>query len=71
MEGRFRTRRVAPIRFYDGPFGELAERLSLWAHQTFPELAAFAWQEGYGAFSVSMSQEEAVKKNIAGQRDHH
>lgn len=46
-------------------------RSSLWVHQTFPKLAAFAWQEGYSAFSVSKSQEEAVKKYIAGQHDHH
>lgn len=46
-------------------------RSSLWVHQTFPKLAAFAWQEGYAAFSVSKSQEGAVKKYIAGQHDHH
>lgn len=43
----------------------------LWAHQTFPQLAAFAWQGGYSAFSVSKSREEAVKKYIAGQVKHH
>ncbi|MCG3131911.1 MAG: hypothetical protein FLDDKLPJ_02721 [Phycisphaerae bacterium] len=46
-------------------------RSSLWVHQTFPQLAAFAWQEGYSAFSVSKSQAEAVKKYIAGQAAHH
>jgi REP element-mobilizing transposase RayT len=46
-------------------------RSSLWVHQTLPKLAAFAWQEGYAAFSVSKSQEEAVKKYIAGQAEHH
>ena len=30
-------------------------RSSLWAHQTFPKLGAFAWQEGYSVFSVSKS----------------
>jgi putative transposase len=44
---------------------------SKWVHDTFPELQAFAWQEGYSAFSVSKSQEQAVKKYIAGQADHH
>ena len=28
-------------------------------------------QEGYSAFSVSKSQEEAVKRYIVGQHDHH
>jgi len=46
-------------------------RSSKWVHDTFPKLAAFAWQEGYSAFSVSKSQEEPVKKYIAGQHEHH
>ena len=32
---------------------------------------AFAWQEGYGAFSVSPSQIEGVKRYIANQAIHH
>ena len=40
-------------------------------HDTCSALAAFAWQEGYSAFSVSKSQEEAVKTYIAGQAAHH
>ena len=44
---------------------------SLWVHQTFPALGDFAWQEGYGAFSVSKSQEEAVRNYIRDQREHH
>jgi REP element-mobilizing transposase RayT len=46
-------------------------RSSKWVHETFPALEAFAWQEGYSVFSVSKSQEEAVKKYIAGQAEHH
>ena len=46
-------------------------RSSKWVHENFPALAAFAWQEGYSAFTVSKSQEEAVKKYIAGQAEHH
>jgi putative transposase len=33
--------------------------------------AGFAWQEGYGAFSVSPSQVAAVKRYIASQEQHH
>src|SRR4051812_21861074 len=29
---------------------------SKWIHETFPALADFAWQDGYGAFTVSKSQ---------------
>jgi len=46
-------------------------RSSKWVHETYPNLAAFAWQEGYSVFTVSKSQEEAVKKYIAGQAEHH
>ncbi len=31
----------------------------------------FAWQEGYGAFSVSPSHLEKVKAYIRGQAEHH
>jgi putative transposase len=43
---------------------------SRWVHETFPS-AAFAWQTGYGAFSVSCSNVEAVTEYIGGQEDHH
>ena len=46
-------------------------RSSKWVHETFPALREFAWQEGYSVFSVSKSQEVAVKKYIAGQAEHH
>jgi REP element-mobilizing transposase RayT len=44
---------------------------SKWIHETFPASHAFAWQAGYGAFSVSDSGRDAVKKYIAGQAEHH
>ena len=46
-------------------------RSSRWVHETFPALSAFAWQDGYSAFSVSKSQESAVKRYIANQAQHH
>ena len=46
-------------------------RSSAWMHEAFPALTDFAWQEGYSAFSVSKSQEVAVKTYIANQKDHH
>lgn len=41
---------------------------SAWAKGHAP---SFAWQGGYAAFSVSRSQEEAVREYIAGQKRHH
>ena len=31
----------------------------------------FAWQNGYGVFSVSSSRRDSVKRYIAGQKEHH
>ena len=44
---------------------------SKWIHETFPAKQAFAWQVGYGAFSVSYSNIDSVKRYIAGQSEHH
>ena len=41
---------------------------SRWLRETKPR---FSWQEGYGAFSVSPSQLERVKKYITHQAEHH
>jgi len=46
-------------------------RSSLWIHQTFEELRAFAWQAGYAVFSVSKSGEADVKRYIENQAEHH
>ena len=44
---------------------------SRWIHETFPNRRAFGWQEGYGAFSVSKSQEPNVIGYINKQEQHH
>jgi putative transposase len=44
---------------------------SRWIHETFPALSGFAWQTGYGAFSVSESNREAVRRYIEDQDAHH
>jgi putative transposase len=44
---------------------------SKWIHEQWREHAAFAWQNGYGAFSVSRSNQDAVLAYIAGQEEHH
>jgi len=46
-------------------------RSSKWVHETYPNLGEFAWQEGYSVFSVSKSQEQAVKQYVASQAEHH
>jgi len=44
---------------------------SKWLHESFPKLKSFAWQEGYGAFSIGVSQRAATVKYIEGQAEHH
>jgi REP element-mobilizing transposase RayT len=43
---------------------------SRWVHQTIG-LPKFAWQAGYGAFSVSVSGNQAVRRYLADQAEHH
>lgn len=44
---------------------------SKWVHETFPEHRLFAWQEKYGAFSVSESRKDSIIQYIKGQPEHH
>src|SRR4030095_4615992 len=44
---------------------------SKWVHETFPEHRQFAWQEKYGAFSVSVSQLDNIVQYIKDQEEHH
>jgi REP element-mobilizing transposase RayT len=49
---------------------ELKKASSVWVHETI-RLAAFAWQDGYAAFTVSATSRENVKSYIANQELHH
>lgn len=44
---------------------------SKWINQKNSVFNQFAWQEGYGAFSISQSHVDAVRQYIAGQEQHH
>src|SRR5438309_6729740 len=41
---------------------------SKWVHDTFPQYRKFSWQEGYGAFTVSVSQMKNVIAYIDTQK---
>ena len=43
---------------------------SKWVHETL-HLAGFAWQEGYGGFTVSASHLERVRSYVLHQEKHH
>ena len=51
--------------------GKIKANSSKWVHETFPELSKFAWQTGYGVFSVSKSNTEDVERYIANQDRKH
>jgi putative transposase len=43
----------------------------LWIKEQNAELRDFAWQNGYGMFSIGFSQLEEVRRYIAHQEEHH
>ncbi|MFP5276936.1 MAG: IS200/IS605 family transposase [Acidobacteriota bacterium] len=49
---------------------EIKRGSSLWMHEA-SAMPEFAWQEGYGAFSIGHSQIEATVRYIARQKEHH
>ena len=66
------------ILFYCPPKHALADVIrdlkagsSGWIHETWPDLAAFAWQRGYGIFTVSESNVGSVREYIRNQEEHH
>jgi REP element-mobilizing transposase RayT len=50
---------------------ELKRESSKWIKTLSPDLRSFHWQQGYGAFSISPSHVEILKKYIANQEEHH
>ena len=50
---------------------ELKRGSSVWLKTKSPMLTDFAWQNGYGVFSIGQSQFEDVRAYIAGQEEHH
>ncbi|MCB9262952.1 MAG: IS200/IS605 family transposase [Flavobacteriales bacterium] len=50
---------------------EIKRHSSRWIKTIDPHYKNFAWQGGYGAFSVCPSKFDAVKKYIENQEEHH
>ena len=50
---------------------ELKTSSSKWVKTQSPDLAAFAWQRGYGCFSVGPSDLEPLRAYIDDQENHH
>jgi REP element-mobilizing transposase RayT len=50
---------------------DVKAKSSIFISQNFPYQKNFAWQEGYGSFSVSHSSVDKVKQYIGNQKKHH
>jgi putative transposase len=50
---------------------EVKRSSSLWIKTKTDDLSEFAWQSGYGIFSIGFSQIVSLRDYIAGQEEHH
>jgi REP element-mobilizing transposase RayT len=64
LAGMRATERLADV------MRELKSASSRWVHEEVG-LPDFSWQEGYGAFTVSSSHRDSVRRYIERQEEHH
>jgi len=63
--------KLRPDRALSDVLRDLKANATGWMHDVFPSLKDFCWQRGYGAFTVSQSNVEEVRRYIARQKEHH
>src|SRR5437868_8045117 len=63
--------KLGPSRAVSDVLRDLKANASGWMHDVFPALKHFSWQRGYGAFTVSQSNVDEVRRYIAKQKEHH
>ena len=63
--------KLRPDRAVSDVLRDLKANATGWMHDVFPSLKDFSWQRGYGAFSVSQSNVEEVRRYIARQKEYH
>ena len=51
--------------------GEIKRESSKWIKKKGLMLSKFSWQNGYGSFSIGLSEIERIKNYIKGQEEHH
>lgn len=44
---------------------------TMWIHKNFPGLRKFAWQEGFGSYTLHHSFVDTVRNYIRNQEEHH
>ena len=55
----------------DEMFRDIKAISTNWIKETFPHLQGFAWQIGYGSFTVGMATLESATQYIRNQQNHH
>jgi REP element-mobilizing transposase RayT len=63
--------KLRPDRAVSDVLRDLKANASGWMHDVFPSLKHFSWQRGYGAFTVSQSNVDELRRYIAKQKEHH
>jgi REP element-mobilizing transposase RayT len=63
--------RYRPDLSHSDMLRHIKARSSKWVNETFPDTERFAWQEGYGGFTVSRSAVPEVQRYIERQKEHH
>lgn len=63
---------LAPATLSPSQIMKLIKRdSSRWVHETLRNFSKFAWQDGYGAFTVGRSEVPELVRYIQNQRKHH
>src|SRR5262249_4309128 len=63
---------MAPVTLSPSQIAQyIKSATSKWIHEEFPDMRQFAWQDGFGAFTVSKSNLPDVIRYIQNQREHH
>jgi putative transposase len=63
--------KLCPDRALSDVLRKLKANATGWMHDVFPAVKDFSWQRGYGAFTVSQSNVEALRNYLRRQKEHH
>jgi REP element-mobilizing transposase RayT len=63
--------KLKPTKSVSEMLNRIKAKSSKWANEDKRPRRKFAWQDGYGAFTVSESQVKAVRRYIKNQKTHH
>ena len=62
---------LSPAKSVSETIRDIKANTSKWANDLSEIDARFEWQKGYGAFTVSHSQIDSVRRYLQHQREHH